>query len=136
MSPVAAPADKRFRRAHVKPSRRRGLVRRWVRPFVIFGLLTAGGFYLASRGREIVRHARALQIDEIVVRGNARLPAARVRELLSGMVGQNIIWADLAGWQRETVRGLRAAATATINAFFNRDTGLELSVVRARPRAG
>jgi cell division septal protein FtsQ len=87
-------------------------VRRWLRPFVIFGLLMAGGFYLASRGREIVRHARALQIDEIVVRGNTRLPAARVRELLSGMVGQNIIWADLPGWQRELERSpwIRAAA--------------------------
>ena len=101
MSPVAAPADRRFRRAHVKPSRRRGLWRRLLRPLVIVGLLLAGGLYLSVRGREILRHARVLQIDEIVVQGNTRLSAAQIRELLNGMAGQNIIWADLSGWQRQ-----------------------------------
>lgn len=100
MSPVAAPADKRFRRAHVKPSRRRGFWRRLLRPLVIVGLLVAGALYLSARGREILWHARVLQIDEIVVQGNTRLSAAQIRELLGGMVGQNIVWADLSGWRR------------------------------------
>ena len=101
MSPVAAPSDKRFRRAHVKPSRRRGRWRRWLRRFVLVGAVMAGAVYLAVRGREHLRHARALQIDEVVVEGNTRLSAVQIRRLVDGMVGQNIIWVDLGRWQRE-----------------------------------
>ena len=112
MSPVAAPADKRFRRAHVKPSRRRGLLRRWVRPAILAALLGGGAIYATLRGREVVQHASILQIDEIVVRGNSRLPEARVQELLAGLMGQNIIAADLDGWRQELEQSawIRAAA--------------------------
>jgi cell division protein FtsQ len=98
MSAVAAPADKRFRRAHVKPSRRR----RWrtlVRPVAkssIAVLLLVFGLY---RGGVMVAHARALQVDRIVVRGNAQLSTDAVVALLGGLHGQNILRTDLADWR-------------------------------------
>ena len=58
VSPVSAPADKRFRRAHVKPARRRGKWRGLVRPLVKYGVLALVAVYGAlSRRRR--RHARA-----------------------------------------------------------------------------
>lgn len=94
MSPVTAPADRRFRRAHVKPGRRR----RWtalVKPFVMFGLLAAAALYALYEGGMVVAHARSLQIDDITVRGNARLANGVVAAALDGLRGQNILWSDL-----------------------------------------
>ena len=94
MSPVSVPADKRFRRAHVKPARRR----RWrtlARPLAKYGLLAALTLYGLYRGASGVAHARALQIDRIVVRGNARLSSEAVSALLAGLRGQNVLLSDL-----------------------------------------
>ncbi len=112
MSRVAAPADRRFRRAHVKPSGRRGLWRRLFRPLLIVALLAVAVVYASVRGRELLRHARLLQIDNIVVHGHTRLSAAEVREIVAAMIGQNIVWTDLDGWRRQLEMSpwIRAAA--------------------------
>ena len=68
MSRVAAPADRRFRRAHVKPSHRRWNWRPLVRWLAVSSLVLAAlafGFY---RGRTAVGHMAT--VDRIVVRGN------------------------------------------------------------------
>ena len=98
MSQVQAPADKRFRRAHVKPARRR----RWhgvARRATLYGLLLAGALYAAYRGSEVVTQARMLQIDRLVVTGNTRVPSALVLEALDGLKGQNLVWTDLDEWR-------------------------------------
>lgn len=100
MSPVAAPADRRFRRAHVKPARRR---RRWpalLKPAATWALAIALAGYAAYRLTDVVVHAHALQVRQISVRGNERLSTGDVVAMLSGFKGQSVVWTDLAAWRR------------------------------------
>ncbi len=96
---VAAPADKRFRRAHVRPPRRRHSWTRvlaLVRNGVAVALLAAGGYMLEQQ----VAHASALHVDHIAVRGNDRLSTGEVLVLLDGLRGQHLLSVDLDRWQR------------------------------------
>ena len=99
MSPVSAPADKRFRRAHVKPGRRRGTWRSLIRPVVRYGVLAGLALYGAYRGGGAIMHARMLQVDRIVVSGTERLSVGEVLAALNGLRGENIVWTDLSGWR-------------------------------------
>jgi cell division septal protein FtsQ len=100
MSPVAAPADRRFRRAHLKPARKRGPWRVLVRPLIRYGLVTLAAVYAAYRVAAVVGHARVLRIDHIVVHGNQRLSSGEVIAVLNGLRGENIVRADLTAWRR------------------------------------
>ena len=78
MSRIAVPADKRFRRAHVKPARPR---RNWraiavqtIRVAVIAGVLVFGIY----RGADLVAQAHVLQIERFVVHGNEHLSTGEV----------------------------------------------------------
>lgn len=100
MSPVAAPADRRFRRAHVKPARKRSRWSGFTRPlarYAVFFLVLAYGAYRAS---SVVAHARVLQVDRIVVRGNERLSRGEVLAVLNGLRGESLVWTDLDRWRR------------------------------------
>jgi cell division protein FtsQ len=100
MSAVAAPADRRFRRAHVKPARRR---RNWsarLMPLGMYGLFGVLIVYALYRGSSIVAHAHVLEVDRIVVRGNERLAEGDVKALLTGLTGQSLMWTDLDRWRR------------------------------------
>ena len=100
MSLVAAPADKRFRRVHVKPSRRRGWWRVLLAPAALYGgvgLLVALAAYEAGA---LVNRAGVLRIDHIVIAGNERLSSGDVSALLTGMRGEHILITDLPGWRR------------------------------------
>jgi len=98
VSAIAAPADRRFRRAHIKPSRKR---RKWqavVVPAARFVLIMLVSGYAAYRGSVAVAHARVLQVDRVVVRGNQRLSTGDVLAALAGLRGENLIWTDLNRW--------------------------------------
>jgi cell division protein FtsQ len=100
---VVAPADRRFRRAHVKPGRRR---RKWTaHARVIAQVLGAvmvfgGGAYVVAQQ---VVHAEALHVNRIVVRGNDRLPTGEVLALLEGLRGQHVLDVDLDAWRRRVL---------------------------------
>src|SRR5262245_18039599 len=100
MSPIAAPADKRFRRAHVKPGRRRRWWQSFVKPatkyVVVAGVLVFGAYRLSA----VAAQAHMLQVDRIVVRGNERLSKGEVIAVLNGLRGQSLVWADLDRWRR------------------------------------
>jgi cell division septal protein FtsQ len=98
MSQVAAPADRRFRRAHVKPARKRRW-RAFVRYAVAVGLVLMIAAFVAYRGTEVAMHARMLQIDRLVVTGNERVPSATVLAAVEGLKGQNLMWTDLEEWR-------------------------------------
>lgn len=103
--PVAAPADKRFRRAHVSPRRRRVLDRRtWVRGALIGGLVLAAvaGIITVVRG---LMTSDALTITTITVEGTMRMPEGVVREELADLVGRGTFSVDLDEWN-ERVRRL------------------------------
>jgi len=99
VSPISAPADKRFRRAHIKPARRRGRWRSLNRLTITYGVLVFIAVYGVYRGVGVLMHARLLQVDRILVRGTERLSSGEVLAVLAGLRGENIVWADLAAWR-------------------------------------
>lgn len=101
MSPVAAPADRRFRRAHVKPGRRRRDWRRVFVPAARYAAIALVVGYGAYRGSAVAAHAHVLQIDRIIVRGNERLSTGEVLALLGGMRGESLLWVDLDEWRNQ-----------------------------------
>ena len=100
MSAVAAPADRRFRRSHVKPARRKRDWRSVVRPVLKWTVLAVALGYAAYRASSVAAYARVLQVDRIDVVGNERLSKGEVLAVLNGLRGQNIIWTDLDAWRR------------------------------------
>jgi cell division septal protein FtsQ len=100
VSPIAAPADRRFRRAHMKPARRRRHWQSTVMPVLKYATLALVLAYGAYRGSSVVAHAHMLQIDRIVVRGNERLSKGEVLAVLSGLRGESLVWTDLDVWRR------------------------------------
>ncbi len=100
MSPVAAPADRRFRRAHVKPSRKRAASHALARAVVRYGLVAVMLAYGLYRATDVVAHARMLQVDRIVVQGNARLSRGEVLAVLNGLRGESLVWTNLDVWRR------------------------------------
>ncbi|MGH9143957.1 MAG: cell division protein FtsQ/DivIB [Vicinamibacterales bacterium] len=99
MSAVAAQTDRRFRRAHVKPSRRRKTWRALVGPLLIWAVLTAALIYGVYRTSVIAAHAHVLQVENIIVRGNQRLSQDDVLAVLHGLRGESLIWTDLDVWR-------------------------------------
>jgi cell division protein FtsQ len=101
MSPVAAPAaDKRFRRAHVKPGRKR---RDWLdhaKPIFGYSVLAVAVVYCGYRASLVAAHAHVLQVERILVRGNERLSKGEVLAVLTGLRGESLIWTDLDSWRR------------------------------------
>ena len=96
---VAAPSDRRFRRAHVKPARRRPLAARWrfaARAAVVAAAVGGAGWYAAHA----MTTAGVLAVDAIEVHGNRHLPRGEVMALLAGLHGQHILLTDLAPWRR------------------------------------
>lgn len=103
MTQVAAPADRRFRRAHVKPARRR----RWrsiARLAAIYGLVLAVLAVVAYQGSSVVAQAGMLQIDRLVVTGNQRVPSSTVLAALDGLKGESLVWTDLEQWRARLLR--------------------------------
>ena len=98
MTPVAAPADKRFRRSRVSPARkRRWRLSLWAAARLAaagivgaFALYHTLGFLLASE---------ALTVTRISVQGNHRMSRGEVLGLLDGLSGSSIVTADLEGWR-------------------------------------
>jgi cell division protein FtsQ len=100
MSAVAAPADRRFRRAHVKPARKRRTWVRLARLAAATGLLVAIAVYAAARGVVLLARTPVLQVARITVRGNERLSDADVLAALNGLRGESLLWTDLEEWRR------------------------------------
>jgi cell division septal protein FtsQ len=101
MSPVAAVnADKRFRRAQVKPAHKRRTWRAVVTPILVYAGATCALAYVLFRTTVIVAHAHVLQVDRIVVHGNERLSKGDVLAVMSGLRGESLLWTDLDRWRK------------------------------------
>jgi cell division protein FtsQ len=100
MSAIAAPADRRFRRHHVKPARRRRPWRARVAPTLKYGAIAALLAFGVYRGGAVAAHAHVLQIDHIVVSGNARLSKGEVFTMLDGLHGESLLFTDLDAWRK------------------------------------
>jgi cell division protein FtsQ len=96
--PVSAPADKRFRRAHVSPAKRMTWRDAWptlARLVIACSVVVAGLYFATDR----VLSAESLTISKITVSGNARISRGEVVVLLEGLRGQNMLTADLESWR-------------------------------------
>jgi cell division protein FtsQ len=97
---VSAPADKRFRRAQVKPAGRSRVfapqAARVAAQLIVLGLLG----YAGVRAAALVNHAPWLEITDIEVRGSERMSVGEVLSTLEGLRGRNIVTADLEFWRR------------------------------------
>jgi cell division protein FtsQ len=99
VSAVAAPADRRFRRAHVKPGRKRLQWRAMAKPLIGYAALVLTLGYGVHRASQIAAHAHVLQVDRIVVRGNERLSKGEVLAVLNGLRGESLVGTDLDRWR-------------------------------------
>lgn len=99
MSAVATQTDRRFRRAHVKPARRKKSWRGLAKLLLVWAPLTAAVTYGAYRASAIAAHAHVLEIEKITVRGNARLSKGDVLAVLDGLRGESLVWTDLDVWR-------------------------------------
>ena len=97
---VKAPAEKNFRRARVKPSKRKG--RRYRISWRAFRAAVCGVLviYCTYRAFDLVVNASALQVQRISVHGNERLSAGEVQALVDGLRGTSILTADLSAYRR------------------------------------
>ena len=96
---VSAKTDRRFRRAHVKPARRKRGWRGQARPVLIWAALMVALIYGVYRTSAIAAHAHVLQVEKIIVRGNERLSKGEVLAVLNGLRGENLVWTDLDLWR-------------------------------------
>lgn len=95
---VAAPADRRFRRAHVKPARRR-LAWRPVWLALRLALAAAAVGYGGWRLAAVALEAEWLQVSHVTVRGHQRLSTGEALALVDGMRGENLLALDLDRWR-------------------------------------
>ncbi|MEQ1758259.1 MAG: FtsQ-type POTRA domain-containing protein [Vicinamibacterales bacterium] len=110
---VAAPADKRFRRAHVSPRRKRVLDRgTWTKAGIIAGAVVAVTT-AAYVGITAIVSSTALTITTITVEGAVRMPEGVVQEELADLVGRGMFSVELDPW-RDRVRQLSWVADASI----------------------
>jgi cell division protein FtsQ len=98
---VSAPADKRFRRAHVSPARRRGRFElSWKRGarIAVIGVFV---IYACYRGAALAFSTDALTVNRITVSGNTRMSSGEVLSLLDGLQGRNMVLVDLESWRQK-----------------------------------
>ena len=123
---VKAPTERNFRRAKVKPGRRRAPRRfiSWkaIRVIVTVMVVAYGGY----RGFSLVLNARVLEVSKIDVHGNVRLSSGEIAELARGLYGHNILTADLVAQRRELLESpwiadaaLRRVLPSTIEIYVS-----------------
>ncbi|MGQ0733271.1 MAG: cell division protein FtsQ/DivIB [Acidobacteriota bacterium] len=99
MPAIAAPADKRFRRAQFKPARKRrlGVRQVWLvaKIAAVLGVTLYGGWV----GTALLLGSPALHVSRIVVRGNERLSTGEVLAIVDGLQGRNILAVELDEWR-------------------------------------
>ena len=98
--PVTAPADRRFKRAHVKPARKRGAFTLRRLHTLVGGVTIALAVYAGYRAVAVVSGLDIFRIDRINVRGNHRLSSGEVLAMLENLKGRSVLAVDLAEWRR------------------------------------
>jgi cell division septal protein FtsQ len=129
-SAISAPADRRFRRPDVRPERRRLLrtawrIVRWITPAV---LVLGAAVWL---GRVLVA-SEWLQVQHIVVRGNARLSTAEVAALVADLRRENILGVALDGYHQRLLESpwIERATLARVL-----PTTIDIEIVERTPMA-
>jgi cell division protein FtsQ len=91
---VAAPADKRFRRSHFSPARKRAWLPRW-RTVAVVTLVMGTACVGLYQAVTFALETEALTVTRITVSGNARMSRGEVLALVAGIRGESMVTADL-----------------------------------------
>jgi cell division protein FtsQ len=128
----AVAADKRFRRAQVKPARKRKAgAQQWLR-LARFLSLVAVALYAGWRGTALVLGATSFQVSRVSVRGNERLATGEVLAILEGLRGRNILTVGIAEWQQRLLASPWVEA-ATVRRML--PSQIEVTISERRPMA-
>ena len=100
---VSAPTDKRFRRAHVSPARKRSWFAFSRKRAAILAVVGALLVFAVYRAVELVISAEALTVTRITVSGNERLSRGEVLSLLDGLAGRNMLVVSLDEWRQKVL---------------------------------
>jgi cell division protein FtsQ len=126
---VSAPTDKRFRRAHASPARRRRLFHVSARQ-VVQAALFAGVVAYGSYRVHLLLTSEALAIGHIRLSGNTALSNDDVLSRLEGLQGLNTITVDLEEWRQKVLESPWVEA-AVIRRVLPKD--VVVSIVERRP---
>lgn len=132
MPPVTTPADKRFRRAHVKPSgkRRSRLQGIWLAARIVLGVV--GAAVAAWQAASWLATAPVLRVANVSIEGNHRLSRGEVESILKGLEGEHILGLDLVEWQERLLASPWVAEAAIRRVLPN---GVEVRVREREPMA-
>jgi cell division protein FtsQ len=132
---VKAATEKNFRRARVKPAKRKAGAHAWMSwraARIAIGALLVG--YAVYRAFALVLSASTLQVRRIAVHGNVRLSAGEVQTLVDGLRGTNILTANLASYRRRLLDSpwvadvaLRRVLPSTVEVFVSERRPMGLS---------
>ena len=100
MTSVTAPADRRLRRAHLTPARRRSGWSSQRARAAIMGIAAAVlTLFWAQRLITVITSLEMFRVDRITVRGNKRLSTGEVQALLQRLGRHSILSIDLDQWR-------------------------------------
>ena len=123
--PVAAPADKRFRRSHVHPAKKRRWMPSW-KTVAIGVTVSAAVVYGTFRAAGVALTANALTINTITVTGTSRMAPGEALAILDGLRGSSMVTADLESW-RQKLLDAPWVADASIRRVFPRTVAVVIS---------
>ena len=119
---VTAPADKRFRRAHLKPGRKRTAWRSHYWRAGAAAVVAGLALVVAHRAVGFLVGLEMFHVDTIVIRGNQRLSNGEVLALLDQLRGRSILSLDLEEWRQAVLNspwvsdaGIRRTLPSTVD---------------------
>jgi hypothetical protein len=105
---IKAPADKRFRRAQVRPAGKRSWRSAVSWGAVRLALIGAAVTFVAFKGAGAALQSEQLRVQHIVIRGAEKLSTGEVEALVDGLRGDHVLTADLDAYRAKLTR--RSAA--------------------------
>ena len=127
---VPAPTDKRFRRAHASPARRRRPFDVSSRQVVYAAVFIAVVAYAGYRGVDLVVRNEALVIKDFTISGHTALSGDDVRSRLEGLRGLNTMTVNLEEWRLKVLESPWVEAVAIRRVLPG---AVDVSIVERRP---
>ncbi|MEW5984912.1 MAG: FtsQ-type POTRA domain-containing protein [Acidobacteriota bacterium] len=127
---VAAPSDRRFRRAAQRPVRHRhARARALLRALPTMAVLGVMG-YAGYHASVLALEAQWLAVRQVTIRGNQRLSSGDVAGLIDDLKGENILLTDLSRWRE---RLLASSWVADVSLRRRLPSTVEIEIVERQP---